>query len=214
MLAQNRPLTAPFLWGGVGPTLTPFRRSWGLLEALSTDRCGFGEFSTVKHPDTASVKHPDNNPKPSVKHPDTQVVKRSSSKTTSSKHGYTVDNLAGPKRQNQALPYRQRIENKRLTANRGAAGKRIAPQNQNQNPRIAYAERRVKPLARLLRYATALRVTAPLGCGSRRPGMPERFPFGPSTRPECSAFWAWCGAIERYQMRYKDCLIRSPPFPS
>ena len=43
--------------------------------------------------------------------------------------------------------------------------------------------------------------------------MPERFPFGPSTRPECSAFWAWCGAIERYQMRYKDCLIRSPPFP-
>ena len=51
-------------------------------------------------------------------------------------------------------------------ANRGAAGKRIAPQNQNQNHRIAYAERRVKPLARLLRYATALRVTAPLGCGS------------------------------------------------
>ena len=31
--------------------------------------------------------------------------------------------------------------------------------------------------------ATALRVTAPLGCGSRRPGMAERFPFGPSTRP-------------------------------
>ena len=33
---------------------------------------------------------------------------------------------------------------------------------------IAYAERRVKPLTRLLRCATALRVTAPLGCGSRR----------------------------------------------
>ena len=32
--------------------------------------------------------------------------------------------------------------------------------------RIAYAERRVKPLARLLRRATALWVTAPLGCGS------------------------------------------------
>ena len=31
---------------------------------------------------------------------------------------------------------------------------------------IAAAERRVKPLARLLRCATALRVTAPLGCGS------------------------------------------------
>ena len=33
-------------------------------------------------------------------------------------------------------------------------------------PRIASAERRVKPPARLLRCATALRVTAPLGCGS------------------------------------------------
>ena len=31
--------------------------------------------------------------------------------------------------------------------------------------RIASAERRVKPLARLLRCATALRVTAPHGCG-------------------------------------------------
>ena len=31
--------------------------------------------------------------------------------------------------------------------------------------RIASAERRVKPPARLLRFATALRVTAPLGCG-------------------------------------------------
>ena len=65
---------------------------------------------------------------------------------------------------------------------------RGSPQNQNQNPRIAYAERRVKPLARLLRCATALRVTAPLGCGSRSPGMPERFPFGPSTRPEPPLF--------------------------
>ena len=36
------------------------------------------------------------------------------------------------------------------------------------NPRIASAEGRVKPLARLLRCATALRVTAPLGYGSRR----------------------------------------------
>ena len=57
--------------------------------------------------------------------------------------------------------------------NRGAAGKRTRHQNQNQNPRIAYAERRVKPLARLLRCATALRVTAPLGCGSRRLVWPK-----------------------------------------
>ena len=41
------------------------------------------------------------------------------------------------------------------------------------NTRIAAAKGRVKPPARLLRYATALRVTAPLGCGSRRPGMAE-----------------------------------------
>ena len=33
---------------------------------------------------------------------------------------------------------------------------------------IASAKGRVKPLARLLRCATALRVTAPLGYGSRR----------------------------------------------
>ena len=39
--------------------------------------------------------------------------------------------------------------------------------------RIASAERRVKPLARLLRCATALRVTAPLGCGSRRLVWPK-----------------------------------------
>ena len=39
---------------------------------------------------------------------------------------------------------------------------------QNLTPRIASAKGRVKPLARLLRCATALRVTAPLGCGSRR----------------------------------------------
>ena len=53
------------------------------------------------------------------------------------------------------------------------SGKRIAPQNQNQNHRIAYAEGRVKPPARLLRCATALRVTAPHGCGSRRLVCPK-----------------------------------------
>ena len=73
-------------------------------------------------------------------------------------------------------------------------------QNQNQNPRIAYAERRVKPLARLLRCATALRVTAPLGCGSGG-WYGRKVPFGPSTRPECPGLG--CNATERYQMRYK-----------
>ena len=37
---------------------------------------------------------------------------------------------------------------------------------------------------RLLHCATALRVTAPLGCGSRRLVWPKGSPFGPSTRPE------------------------------
>ena len=32
-------------------------------------------------------------------------------------------------------------------------------------------------------------------------GMAERFPFGPSTRPEFPGLG--CDAIERYQMRYK-----------
>ena len=51
--------------------------------------------------------------------------------------------------------------------------------------------------------ATALRVTASPRLRLKASGMTERFPFGPSTRPECSAFWTWCDAIERYQMRYK-----------
>ena len=49
------------------------------------------------------------------------------------------------------------LKTKDLLKTAGAAGKRT----RHSNPRIAYAERRVKPLARLLRYATALRVTAP-----------------------------------------------------
>ena len=58
---------------------------------------------------------------------------------------------------------------------------------------IAYAERRVKPLARLLRCATALRVTAPHGCGSRR-WYGRKVPFrpgkhGPKIHPVVS-FWA------------------------
>ena len=49
---------------------------------------------------------------------------------------------------------------------------------------IASAKGRVKPLTRLLRCATAPRVTAPHGCGS---GVwyDRKVPFGPSTRPEC-----------------------------
>ena len=67
---------------------------------------------------------------------------------------------------------------------------------------IASAERRVKPLARLLRCATALRVTAPLGCGSRRPVWPKGS-FRPVHTARMPRFGAWCDAIERYQMRYK-----------
>ena len=63
-------------------------------------------------------------------------------------------------------------ENKRLNANRGGTGEN-GTTKPNPKPRIAYAERRVKPLARLLRCATALRVTAPLGCGSRRLVWPK-----------------------------------------
>ena len=46
-------------------------------------------------------------------------------------------------------------EHRARSGGRGAAGKRT----RHSNPRIAYAERRVKPLARLLRCATVLRVT-------------------------------------------------------
>ena len=53
----------------------PLRASEGRLGGLSTDRCDSGEFSTVKHPDTISVKHPDSAQIFSVKHPDTHVVK-------------------------------------------------------------------------------------------------------------------------------------------
>ena len=63
-------------------------------------------------------------------------------------------------------------EKKDLRHTAAERGKRtdnkINLRNQNQNPRIAYAERRVKPLARLLRCATALRVTAAHGGGSQR----------------------------------------------
>ena len=70
----------------------------------------------------------------------------------------------------------------RQTAERRPSG---SPQNQNQNHRIAYAEGRVKPLARLLRCATALRVTAPHGCGSGVQVCPKGSlsarPHGPNT---------------------------------
>ena len=71
---------------------------------------------------------------------------------------------------------------------------------------IAYAERRVKPLTRLLRCATALRVTAPLGCGSDGwYGRKGTFP-AQQARPECPGLG--CNAIERYQMRYKLTGLR------
>ena len=64
--------------------------------------------------------------------------------------------------------YRSKTENKRLTASRGGTGGNGTTTKPNPKPRIASAKGRVKPLARLLRCATALRVTAPLGYGSRR----------------------------------------------
>ena len=78
----------------------------------------------------------------------------------------------------------------------------FVPRRCGPKPRIAYAKRRVKPLARLLRCATALRVTAPLGCGS---GVwyGRKVPFRPVHTARMPRFGAWCNAIERYQMRYK-----------
>ena len=68
---------------------------------------------------------------------------------------------------------------------------------------IAYAERRVKPLARLLRCATVLRVTAPLGCGSRRLVWPKGNLSARQARPENTPRGVLLGAspsmaIERY----------------
>ena len=57
-------------------------------------------------------------------------------------------------------------------------GNKINPKTRIKT-RIAYAEGRVKPLARLLRCATALRVTAPLGCGSDG-WYGRKVPFGAS----------------------------------
>ena len=60
------------------------------------------------------------------------------------------------------------------TAAERASGPTTKPNPKPESkPRIASAEGRVKPLARLLRCATALRVTAPLGYGSRRLVWPK-----------------------------------------
>ena len=58
-----------------------------------------------------------------------------------------------------------KIKDLHHTATDRASGPTTKP---NPKPRIASAKGRVKPLTRLLRCATALRVTAPLGYGSRR----------------------------------------------
>ena len=55
--------------------------------------------------------------------------------------------------------------------------KRTRHKNPKPKTRIAYAEGRVKPLARLLRCATVLRVTAPLRCGSDS-WYGRKVPFG------------------------------------
>ena len=59
------------------------------------------------------------------------------------------------------------------------------PSGPTTKPRIAAAEGRVKPLVRLLRCAMALRVTVPLGCGSRRLVWPKGSLPARQTRPEC-----------------------------
>ena len=71
------------------------------------------------------------------------------------------------------------------TAAEWASGPTTKPNPKPESkPRIASAKGRVKPLARLLRCATALRVTAPLGCGSRRPVWPKGSLPARHTRPE------------------------------
>ena len=61
---------------------------------------------------------------------------------------------------------RLKTKDLRQTAAEQASGPTTKPNPKpGSKPRIASAKRRVKPLARLLRCATALRVTAPLGCG-------------------------------------------------
>ena len=62
---------------------------------------------------------------------------------------------------------------------------------------IASAEGRVKPLARLLRCATALRVTPLPPLRLKRLVWPK-VPFGPGTA-RMPRFGTWCDAIERYQ---------------
>ena len=71
------------------------------------------------------------------------------------------------------------------------------------NPRIASAERRVKPLARLLRCATALRVTAAARLRLKASWYGRKVPFRPVHTARMPRFGAWCNTIERYQMRYK-----------
>ena len=59
--------------------------------------------------------------------------------------------------------------------------------DQKTKPRIAAAERRVKPLARLLRCATAPAGDSAPRLRLKASGMAERGPFGPSTAPGSEA---------------------------
>ena len=79
---------------------------------------------------------------------------------------------------------------------------RRVPEKANPKPRIAYAERRVKPLARLLRCATALRVTAPHGCGSGVwYGRKLAFGFAPNMN-------------DNYHYRFKQHRLNRPRSPA
>ena len=71
-----------------------------------------------------------------------------------------------------------------------------------RTPEIASAGGAGQGAVRLLLFATALRVTAPLGYGSGG-WYGRKVSFGPASTARMPWFGAWCDAIERYQMRYK-----------
>ena len=75
---------------------------------------------------------------------------------------------------------------------------------------IAYAERRVKPPAQLLRCATALRVTAPLGCGSSG-WYGRKAPFRPYHTARMPRFWGRCYRTLSNEINH--WLDPHPPFP-
>ena len=158
---------------------TPLRAAERAFSGLSTGCCDLGQLSTLKHQDSFPVKHQDTAPKSPVKHQDTQVAKDQVERLQVVEAATAVDNSlktkekppeeggANAPHKSQTKPFLigKRLKTKDLLQIAADRASGTRHQNQDQNPRIASAKRRVKPLARLLRCATALRVTAPLGCG-------------------------------------------------